>query len=230
MQSGDGIWPGSISIYPQRTACSFIQHLEKYWDKGNLKSMCLNPCLQLSRDLASFYARGTCFELVRLPGVWHCKISGCWKADKGWKKWQGNMQNCGARHCGSANLESWTRWSLGIPSKSDDSTIFCIKAGANASSGQMQIWCEFCFAPHVSTFPHFALCCFWYSEYPQIAIGQAVLHPAVFCLNNSSLLKGGNARILLANQRLLFYSKQWYEISSVSMERRCLEKDWLVTH
>jgi len=180
VQSRDGIWPGGISIYPQRTACSLIQHLEKYWDKGNLKSIRVWILVCSWETWHHFMPEELALTLVRLTGVWHHKISGCWKADKGWKKWQGNMQSRGAGHCGSVISESWTRWLLRVPSNSDDSTIFCFKAGANASSGQMQIWCEFCFYPRVSTFPHFALCCFWDGEYLQIAMGQGC--PSPCCL------------------------------------------------
>lgn len=102
MQAGDGIWPGGISIYCQRTtACSFFQHLEKYWDKDSLKSVRVwNLVCGCVETWHHFMLEEPALTLVRLTGIWHCKISGCWKADKAIKKWHGNMQSHGVGNCG----------------------------------------------------------------------------------------------------------------------------------
>lgn len=104
MQVGDGIWPGGISIYCQRTtACSFFQHLEKCWDKDSIKSVRVWILIcSWVETWHRFMLEEPALTLVRLMGIWHCKISGCWKADKALKKWQGNMRSHGAGNCSAA--------------------------------------------------------------------------------------------------------------------------------
>lgn len=66
MQAGDGIWPGGISIY---NSLQLFPTLGVVLRKGQFKiNTGLNPCLRLSRHLASFYAGRTCFDFSKAYG------------------------------------------------------------------------------------------------------------------------------------------------------------------
>lgn len=101
MVCGQAVFPS----LQRKTACSFFQHLQKCWDKDSVKSTRVwMPVCGWGEICPHFLVEELALTLAKFPGIWHCRVSGCWKADKAWRH---DTALCKAMELGRAAVPFW---------------------------------------------------------------------------------------------------------------------------